>query len=246
MATDYINEHELALLLSVCRNCKKFGEPPRELSQEHRKIFDENVEGYFHAMEKTKGDKRNAKVQEHFKAALESSPFCEPTDGELSRLYELVVLLAKRCLRTFSRNSPLNEDELGSIVFARWIRYRENFDPLKKSKISGLRVNAFAYMTQVIKNVIYEEYNKTTREMSSELLPPNVIHDIEDPNELQELEECRNTLIKESLRCYDFAKCLRGVSEKYELSPDIIIKTIIFYDLRPEIEKNIQNNVWDF
>ena len=41
MASEYINEHELALMLSIGRNCRNFGEPARECTEEARKIFDE-------------------------------------------------------------------------------------------------------------------------------------------------------------------------------------------------------------
>lgn len=77
-------------------------------------------------------------------------------------------------------------------------------------------------------------------------VPVSVLHGIEDSSDLQELEECKNMLIKESERCTEFATCLKSIAKKYEIDPEIIIKTILFYDLRPIIESNILENVWDF
>lgn len=246
MATEYINEHELSLILSIGRNCRNFGEPARPTTDEARKIFDEAYTKYQEYMQEFKGNKQNPLVQENFKKALEVSPYVEPTADEISRAYELILLLSRRCLRTFGRNSHLSEDELGSLTFERWVRYRENFDPLKRSDISGNRVNAFAYMTQVIKNVIFEEYNKKRKEVSDEEIPASAIHNIEDESELAELEECRDMLLKECERCIRFDTCLLNIVKKYELDPSIIIKTIIFFDLRPILEQKILENKWDF
>lgn len=246
MAQNYINEHELALMLSIGRNCKKFGEPKRACTQEAREIFDTSLSGYFEALEKANGDKRNPLVQSNFKRALEVSAFVEPSDREIARVYELLVLLSRRCLRTFGRNSPLSEDELGSLAYERWVRYRENFDPTKKSDVSGLRVNAFAYLTQVVKNIIFEQFNKLKRETSTETLPPSFLEDIEDDSLLQELEECRELILKESERCVEFDTCLRNIAAKHEIDPNIIIKTVMFYELIPQIKNNILHNKWDF
>ena len=251
MASEYINEHELALMLSIGRNCKSFGEPARECTSESREIFDTAYSDYKKYMAVFKGNKQNAQVQESFKRALEVSPYVEPTDKEIARVYELILLLARRCLRTFGRSSPLREDELGSLVFERWVRYRENFDPLKSSEISGSRVNAFAYLTQVTKNCIYGEYNKNRRELQEEVSldvahVAQGVHEVQDNSELQELEYCRQLLLKESLRCVEFSSCLLNIARKYEISPHIIIKAIIFFDLKPQIEANILNNKWDF
>lgn len=246
MAGEYINEHELALMLSIGRNCRNFGEPIRELTEEARAVFDESVANYIKYMQEFKGNKQHPLIQENFKRALEVSPFVEPTKQEIVRVYELIALLARRCLRTFGRNSHLNEDELGSLAFERWVRYRENFNPLRRSEISGNRVNSFSYLTQVIKNIIFEEHNKLKREVSDEEVPVGVLLGIEDDSELQELEECKDMLLKESLKCIEFETCLKNIARKYEISPEIIIKTILFFDLRPQIESNILENKWDF
>lgn len=165
MSNEYINEHELALMLSIGRNHRVFGEPARPTSEENRAIFDEAYSKYQQYMEEFNGNKLNPLVQENFLKALEISPYVEPTKEEIERIYELILLLSRRCLRTFGRNSHLSEDELGSLTFERWVRYRENFNPLKHSEVTGSRVNAFAYMTQVIKNVIFGEYSKFKREV---------------------------------------------------------------------------------
>lgn len=246
MANEYINEHELALMLSIGRNCRNFGEPARTCTEEHRKIFDEAYSNYKQYMQEFNGNKANPLVQENFKKTLEVSPYVEPTQHEIARVYELILLLCRRCLRTFGRNSHLSEDELGSLAFERWVRYRENFDPLKRSEISGNRVNAFAYLTQVVKNIVYGEYHKYNKEVSDEEVSACVLSSIVDDSILQELEECKNMLLKESLRCTDLEKCLKNISQKYEIEPNIIIKTIIFYDLKPQIEANILENKWDF
>lgn len=246
MAQEYINEHELALMLSIGRNCRTFGEPKRVTTLEAREVFDESLAGYIEALQKANGDKRNPLVQENFKRALEVSANVEPNEKEIARVYELLVLLSRRCLRTFGRNSPISEDELGSLAFERWVRYRENFDPTKKSQVSGVRVNAFAYMTQVIKNIIFEVFNKSKKETSTETLSPAVLDDIEDDGMLQELEECRDMLIKECEKCTEFSSCLLNIAKKYGIEPEIIIKTVMFYDLRPQMEQIILNNKWDF
>lgn len=246
MASEYINEHELALMLSIGRNCRNFGEQKRECTEEARKTFDEAYSNYKKYMKEFKGNKQNPLVQSSFKKALEVSSFVEPTQREVARVYELIILLCRRCLRTFGRNSHLSEDELGSLTFEQWVRYRENFNPLKISEISGNRVNAFSYMTQVTRNVIYGEYNKHNREVSDEEVPQGVLSNIEDESNLQELEECKQMILKESLKCTDFSKCLKNIARKYEVEPNIIIKTVVFFDLKPQIEANILANKWDF
>lgn len=246
MASEYINEHELALMLSIGRNCRNFGEPARECTAEAREIFDEAYSNYKKYMQEFKGNKTNPLVQENFKKALEVSPYVEPTPREVARTYELILLLSRRCLRTFGRNSHLSEDELGSLTFERWVRYRENFDPLKRSEISGNRVNAFAYLTSVTKNIIFGEFHQRNKEVSSEDVPDGVLGSLVDESNLQELEECKNMLLKESLKCSDFEKCLKNIARKYEMEPNLIIKTIVFYDLKPQIEANILDNKWDF
>ena len=246
MASEYINEHELALMLSIGRNCRNFGEPARECTTEAREIFDEAYSNYKKYMIEFKGNKSNPLVQENFKKALEVSPYVEPTQHEVARAYELILLLSRRCLRTFGRNSHLSEDELGSLTFERWVRYRENFDPLKKSDISGNRVNAFAYLTQVVRNIIYGEYHQHNKEVSNEEVPEGVLSSLVDESNLQELEECKNMLLKESLKCSDFEKCLNNIARKYEMEPNLIITTVVFYDLKPQIDANILANKWDF
>lgn len=246
MASEYINEHELALMLSIGRNCRNFGEPARECTEEARKIFDEAYQNYKKYMQEFKGNKSNPLVQENFKKALEVSPYVEPTQHEVARAYELILLLCRRCLRAFGRNSHLSEDELGSLAFERWVRYRENFDPLKRSAISGNRVNAFAYLTSVVKNIIYGEYHQHNKEVSSDEVPEGVLGSLVDSSILGELEECKDLLLKESLKCTDFEKCLKNIAKKHEIEPSIIIKTVVFYDLKPKIDANILANKWDF
>lgn len=246
MASEYINEHELALMLSIGRNCRNFGEPARECTDEARKIFDEAYVNYKKYMLEYKGNKTNPLVQENFKKALEISPYVEPTQREVARAYELILLLCRRCLRTFGRNSHLSEDELGSLAFERWVRYRENFDPLKRSEITGHRVNAFSYLTQVVKNILYGEFHKHNKEVSDDDVPDGILSSLVDESILQELEECKNMLLKESLKCSDFEKCLKNIARKYEMEPNLIIKTIVFYDLKPQLEANILENKWDF
>lgn len=246
MATDYINEHELALMLSIGRNYEALGGSPRVCTPEAREQFDQVYSEYNAALKASKGEKRNTEVQRTFKEALAVSAFVAPTKEEIHRLYELLVLLSRRCLRTFGRNSALTEDELGSLTFEMWAKYRETFNPDKKSEITGNRVNAFAYMTQVIKNIIYGEFNKRSKEEAIEDLSPAVLNDLKEDETIQELEECRDLLLKESTKCVDFAKCLRNIASKYEIAPDTIIKTVMFFDLQPAIEENIRKNVWDF
>lgn len=242
---DYINEHELSVLLSLGRNSPYFGPQARKTSKEAREKFDAAYANYQRCLEES-GEKRNSLVQQYFKEALWESQFVEPTKEEIERVSELILLLARRCLRTFGRNSRLNEKELGSLTFERWVRYRENFDPLKKSDITGNRVNAFAYMTQVIKNIIFADFNENKKEVSSETLPLSVLEDLEDSDILLELEECKEMLLKESKICTDLEKCLLKISERNGVDPDIIVKTIVFYDLMPTLEETIRQNIWDF
>jgi len=39
---------------------------------------------------------------------------------------------------------------------------------------------------------------------------------------------------------------LKNIARKYEMEPNLIIKTVVFYDLKPQIDANILANKWDF
>lgn len=263
---DYINEHELAILLSCGRNFEgddnivnlhesykiKVYKTDEDCKEKQDKL-DALLAEYDAAFKAADGNKLDKEVQRIFKLCMDQALITYPTDKHLERLYVLLRNLSERCLATFGRTIGVHTDEFTSILFERWIKYRYNFDPSRTSKISGSRVNAFAYMTQVAKNVVFEIFQKNKNNVAiegSEFLG-NVISTEDSGFEQSEftndeLFETREILIKEATKCLDFEKCLRRVKEKHDLSTDLIIETIMFFDMQEQLKTIINQNRWDF
>lgn len=168
--SDYVNEHELSILMAMFKNWD--GHAPKTLIFEephklNRSKYD-LAKAAYDACIKEGLDKRNPKVQEAFLDALNLCLPVIPNDKEIALLYRMMRLICARCIPIYGRNYNLELDDIAGTLFERWIKYRHNFDPLKRSEISGLRVNAFAYMTQMTKNTIYEFVNKANARQSLE------------------------------------------------------------------------------
>lgn len=167
---DYVNEHALAMSMAMFKNWD--GHLPKSI------VFEEPwktqrakytiARAKYDSLLKSGLDKRNQEVQKAFLEALELSTGVFPTDNEVGELYFMMRSICSGCIPTYGRNYNLDIDDVVGITFERWIKYRHNYDPFKKSEISGTRVNAFAYMTQVIKNTIYELVNKANTKAALE------------------------------------------------------------------------------
>lgn len=158
----YVNEHMLSVLMSMFRNYD--GEAHKSIQfredfKAQRVKFLKAKEEYLQALVDG-NDKRSSRVQTAFMEMLTLSGTVYPNDEEISELFHMIKLISERCIQVYGRNRPIESDDVVSSTFERWLKYRHNFDPLKRSVISGQRVNAFAYMTQIIKNTIFEMVNK--------------------------------------------------------------------------------------
>lgn len=167
---DYVDEHHLSIAMAMFKNWD--GHLPKSaLFQDPWKISRAKYDlarAKYDSLRSEGLDKRNQDVQKAFLEALTLSIDVFPNDKEIGDLYHMMKLICSRCIHIYGRNYNLELDEVIGVTFERWIKYRHNFDPLKRSDISGTRVNAFAYMTQIIKNTIYELVNKANAKAALE------------------------------------------------------------------------------
>lgn len=167
---DYVDEHYLSIAMTMFKNWD--GHLPKSIIFEdpwkiNRARYDLALAKY-ESLRNEGLDKRNQEVQKAFTEALTLAIGVFPNDKEIGELYRMMKSICSRCIPIYGRNYNLELDDVIGITFERWIKYKHNFDPLKRSEISGTRVNAFAYMTQLIKNTIYELVNKANAKASLE------------------------------------------------------------------------------
>lgn len=166
----YVNEHMLSVLMSMFRNYDGKAHKSIQFREDYkyqRVLFESAKAEYLKALE-SGADKRSTTVRTAFMEMLNLSGTVYPTDKEIAELYHMIQLISERCIQIYGRNHAIEADDVASSTFERWLKYRHNFDPLKRSVISGQRVNAFAYMTQIIKNTIFEMVNKNKKQMALE------------------------------------------------------------------------------
>lgn len=167
---DYINEHTMSILMAMFKNWD--GDAPKDIQfkepwKSSRARY-ELAKATYDSLIAEGVDKRNQKVQTVFMEMLTLASTVYPNNQEIAELYRMIGLIAYRCLPKYGGSYGIEADDIHSTTFERWIKYRHNFDPFRRSEVSGLRVNAFAYMTQMVKNTIFEYANKAKRAIELE------------------------------------------------------------------------------
>lgn len=258
---DYVNEHILTCLMSMFKNYDGQAHQSirfREDFKKYRPDFDLARQEYENCLANGL-DKWNSKTQAAFKEMLNLSGKVYPTDAEISELYESIRLISNRCIRVYGKFHDIDADDVAASTFERWLKYRHNFDPLKISVISGTRVNAFAYMTQIIKNSIYENVNRNNRdkEIRDRLMENHaLLESLEDnPSDnkpksnirLSELEEREiiSLIVKESPNFTSVKKLISGVAEKFkDYSAAEVTEVILKNGLLSPLEDTMVTNKW--
>lgn len=263
----YVNEHMLSVLMSVFRNYD--GSAPKNIAyREEFKVarakFEIAKAAYTQCIQEG-NDKRSQKVQKAFIEMLELSKFVYPNDAEIAELFNMICLIAERCVLTFGgRNKGIDVDDISATSFERWLKYRHNFDPLKRSEISGQRVNAFAYMTQLVKNTVFEASNKIKRQRELEerlkgdiLLYESLEHNESIEDEANLVETAQTVEVQ-----YECSEIIKLLMERAHLFTDIkklilsivdegfdlehITGTIDEYNLYDPIKEVLIKKSWEF
>ena len=272
----YVNEHMLSILMSMFRNWDSQAHPSiifQDNFKEARAAYETFKATYIQAQEEG-FDKRSQRIQVPFMQMLEISGKVYPTNKEIEELYSMISLISNRCVGLYARNKGIESDDIVSTSFERWIKYRHNFDPLKRSKISGTRVNAFAYMTQLIKNTIFEASNKIKKQRMLEERLRNdmtlneslttatitVSKPLSDEDgsasnvqTFSTLDDQASNLDSDIIRClmqkahnFTSLKYLILEVEKEGFTKDEIFKVIDSYGLLEGLQEVICKNVWAF
>lgn len=272
----YVNEHMLSILMSMFRNWDGSAHKSiifRDDYKEARAKY-EILKAEYIACTKEGHDKRSQKIQVPFMQMLELSSKVYPTDKEITELYNMITLISNRCVGVYGRNKGIEADDIISTSFERWIKYRHNFDPLKRSKISGTRVNAFAYMTQLIKNTIFEASNKIKKQkmLEERLRGDMMLHEslgsatitiakpLSDEDQSQgntisfsTMEGQPINLDSDIIRClmhkahnFNNLKLLILEVEKEGFTREEIFKVIDEYGLMGALQDVINRNIWAF
>lgn len=263
----YVNEHMLSVLMSVFRNYD--GAAPKNIAyREDYKVVRAKFEiakaAYTQCIQEG-NDKRSQKVQKAFIEMLELSKFVYPNDAEIAELFKMICLIAERCVLTFGgRNKGIDVDDISATSFERWLKYRHNFDPLKRSEISGQRVNAFAYMTQLVKNTVFEASNKIKRqrELEERLKGDILLYESLEPTESIEDEANLVETTKTVEVQYESSEIIKLLMERAHLFTDIkklilsivdegfdlehITGTIDEYNLYDPIREVLLKKSWEF
>lgn len=271
----YVNEHMLSVLMSMFRNYDGKAHKSiqfREDYKNQRVLFESAKAEYLTAMAEG-ADKRSARVQTAFMEMLNLSGTVYPNDKEIAELYHMIQLISERCIQIYGRNRAIEVDDVVSSTFERWLKYRHNFDPLKRSVISGQRVNAFAYMTQIIKNTIFEMVNKHKKQQlleeklrgdmilyeSSSVSPLTPAMPLSDETSMLErgmdfaieanLDDSESEIIKllmeRVVNHTDMQKLILDIAgEGYD--QDEIISAISNFDLMKPLQDVMAKNKWTF
>ena len=85
-------------------------------------------------------------------------------DVGITRLYKIVDIMCDHIMSKPNFSGYSWKDDFKSEAFFRVFKYCTSFDHKKVSKISGTRVNAFAYISQIIFNSILKVINKNNKE----------------------------------------------------------------------------------
>lgn len=270
---DYVDEHHLSIAMAMFKNWDGFASKDiifQEPWKTQRAKYD-LARARYDALIKEGLDKRNQKVQEAFMESLTLAISVYPNEKEIAHLYKMMRLICSRCINLFGRNYNFELDDILGATFERWLKYRYSFEPLKRSEISGTRVNAFAYMTQMIKNTIYEFVNKANAKAALEeklrgevalfesFIPLTMPVDIDE-----EQSDSKDYVSPESVESQDFQDSdIIGILMKKvtahtilkELILDVettgyseeeILNVISGYDLMKPLEDVLSKNRWAF
>lgn len=239
----YINEHLLAAHITMFKNYNSAIVQDVHIHE----LYEQALQAYCTALETNEGNKRSAEVQTTFKNLIRQASATQPNDHDVEELYCMIQEMCKRCINMYARGSCYDYNEITNITFERLQKYRKSFDLTKISEVSGSRVNSFAYITQMIKNVIFAEHARVkTQKLTAEkfeyqdnFYEEDVAFDFQD-------RTIEDTIVSELSQCTEYCNDLQElvyeVKNNLELDIRDIIRCIVDYNLRIDLETSINSN----
>ena len=187
---------------------------------------------------------KKTKLKEHLKSRIiQLSEITQADEKTYNDFAKCIILMIKRILTKPQFSGYSFKDDFYSDASYKILKYIHNFDHTKKSVITGLPVNAFSYVSQIIHNsVIYiinehKKYNSRLRDQYENYRTivniSKKTHFNEDP--LVEPEKCFRTVHLSTLD--DIKSEIKRIdSENFNLNCNI--SYIISKDLKTNLEHN--------
>ena len=152
---DYTSELELKCLLIRINN-KRSG---KTLTEKHNSKIQRYISLYNKLnnikYKDTKSTQRKIRLREKLKSlAISLSKESNTNKESYERFGEIILLMIKNILKKPNFSGYTYTDEFYSDAIHKIIKYMHNFDSEKISKSTGVQVNAFAYVSQIIHNSI--------------------------------------------------------------------------------------------
>lgn len=243
----YVNEHKLVLLLVLLKNWYPECEP-----NEHRARLEEELKVYDSLLETKK--KNTSEVQKQVKLLISIAKEATPKKKDIDDLYESVLAISKRVVNMWAKTWDFDPHEIAAESYNRLSKYRLNFDvdkPSTKLEADGTpkmeRVNAFAYVTQVIKKVIYGEINR--KQIEHQRYEP--LDDNDKDIVILESKEFESTVEHDITRiiakkletCIDIRQLLFHVSKDSGYPIEDVVGVVSKLHLQEFINNKIKNNL---
>jgi len=149
---NYTNELELKSLLIRIKNKRK----STEFSEHENNKINKYIKYYKNITENKYSDSsKKKKVKKKLKLKIISLSEQTQIDSKsYERFGEIILLMIKNILRKPSFSGYTYKDDFYSDAVYKILKYLDNFDHTLISEITGIEVNAFAYISQYIHNSI--------------------------------------------------------------------------------------------
>ena len=150
----YVNEVKLKSLIIRVNNKKN-----NTGDSKHNKRINELISTFLNLIKKSYKDQKitskKTKLKEHLKRRIiELSEKTQADEVTYNEFAKCILLMIKKILTKPQFSGYSFKDDFYSDASYKILKYIHNFDHTKKSKITGLYVNAFSYVSQIIHNSI--------------------------------------------------------------------------------------------
>ena len=153
-ANIYVNEVKLkSLIIRVNNKKNNIGD------SKHNKRINELISTFLNLIQRSYNDQKitskKTKLKEHLKRRIvELSEITQSDEISYNEFAKCILLMIKKILTKPQFSGYSFKDDFYSDAAYKILKYIHNFDHTKKSKITGLYVNAFSYVSQIIHNSI--------------------------------------------------------------------------------------------
>lgn len=166
----YVNEVQLKSLIIRVKNRKA-----NLYDTKHNYRCNQLIKTFLNLIQKSYKDQKitskKTKLKEHLKTRIiQLSEITQADEKTYNDFAKCIILMIKRILTKPQFSGYSFKDDFYSDASYKILKYIHNFDHTKKSTITGLPVNAFSYVSQIIHNsVIYiinehKKYNSRLRD----------------------------------------------------------------------------------